>query len=129
MLAAGPWYQRWRKRDESERNPFRACTVRAIRQAERELNIDFVVQIEGHNPRAGPDATWLAGASEDDEIVNVGLDDRSIDCRPGLLWRPGVSTSYSSLNRVETSPSQPLHTRCFSRIARAIRPVSPTGRG
>jgi NADPH-dependent ferric siderophore reductase len=89
VLAAGTWYQRWRELDETERNPFRTYTVRAIRQAERELDVDFVVHDEGHDVPAGPAAAWLAGAKEGDEIVIVGPDNLSVDYRLGLDWRPG----------------------------------------
>ncbi|MCS5718835.1 siderophore-interacting protein [Herbiconiux sp. CPCC 205763] len=94
VLAAGTWYQRWRELDESERNPFRTYTVRAIRQAERELDVDFVVHDEGHDAPAGPAAAWLAGAEEGDEIVIVGPDDLSVDYRLGLDWRPGDAIDY-----------------------------------
>jgi NADPH-dependent ferric siderophore reductase len=94
VLAAGTWYQRWRELDETERNPFRTYTVRAIRQAERELDVDFVVHDEGHDAPAGPAAAWLDGAKEGDEIVIVGPDDRSVDYRLGLDWRPGDAIDY-----------------------------------
>ncbi|MGD8193488.1 siderophore-interacting protein [Herbiconiux sp. P18] len=117
VLAAGTWYQRWRELPDAERNPFRTYTVRALRPAERELDVDFVVHdapdaAGTHAPgdhtaahsaetpagdsaeHAGPAAAWLARAAVGDELVIVGPDDLSADYRLGLDWHPGEAVDY-----------------------------------
>jgi NADPH-dependent ferric siderophore reductase len=102
-LAQGTWYQRWRDLPDHERNPFRTYTVRAIRCADRELDVDFVVHGQsggddngdGHGPGAGgPASAWLARASAGDELIIVGPDGRSVDYRIGLDWHPGDAIDY-----------------------------------
>ncbi|MGO7983710.1 siderophore-interacting protein, partial [Rhizobium johnstonii] len=40
------WYRDWRDLPEEHRNPFRTYTVRAVRPAEREVDVDFVLHGE-----------------------------------------------------------------------------------
>ncbi|MBF4572101.1 siderophore-interacting protein [Herbiconiux sp. VKM Ac-1786] len=95
VLTDGTWYERWRTLPEAARNPIRTYTVRAIRPAERELDVDFVVHTDAAHPGAdGPAAAWLAGASAGDELIIVGPDDRSRDYALGLDWRPGEAIDY-----------------------------------
>lgn len=82
----GEWYSRWRALDHEERSPFRTYTVRAVRPAVRELDIDFVWH--GVDDHSGPAANWLAGAAVGDRVSIVGPDARSIDSHIGMDWRP-----------------------------------------
>ncbi len=92
-IAQGTWYQRWRELPDSERNPFRTYTVRAVRPEEKELDVDFVVH--GHEGGApGPAALWLETAAAGDPLVIVGPDDASVDYRVGLDWHPGDAVDY-----------------------------------
>lgn len=84
-VADGSWYELWRATPEHLRNPFRTYTVRAIRQQERELDVDFAVHGDG-----GPASRWVRGARAGDEVVIVGPDDRSTGWRIGLDWHPGT---------------------------------------
>ncbi|WP_213814233.1 siderophore-interacting protein [Glaciihabitans sp. dw_435] len=86
-LAEGDWYARWRALPEHLQNPFRTYTVRAIRPAQRELDVDFVSHGDG-----GPAARWLLGATVGDELVIVGPDSRSTGWAIGLDWHPGDAT-------------------------------------
>jgi len=96
-IAAGDWYGRWRDLPDAMRNPFRTYTVRAVRPAARELDVDFAVhQDSGAGPASdgadGPAARWLHGAAVGDELVIVGPDARSRNSGLGLDWRPGTAT-------------------------------------
>lgn len=83
----GDWYGRWRALSSETRSPFRTYTVRAVRPAERELDIDFVWHGAGlHN---GPAARWLEHAVAGDPVVIVGPDARSRDSGIGMDWHPG----------------------------------------
>lgn len=84
------WYTRWRALPEGLRNPFRTYTVRAVRQEEGEVDIDFV----SHPGQGadGPAARWLATAAPGDEVVIVGPDARSIHSAIGIDFHPGTAT-------------------------------------
>lgn len=95
VLSDGTWYERWRMLPAEAQNPIRTYTVRAIRSAERELDVDFVVHTDSAHPEAdGPAAAWLVGARAGDELIIVGPDDRSRDYALGLDWRPGEAIDY-----------------------------------
>lgn len=83
----GEWYARWRALPDGERNPFRTYTVRAVRPAQGEVDVDFVWH--GLNEHSGPAATWLSDAVEGDQVVIVGPDARSVHSAIGMDWRPG----------------------------------------
>ena len=78
------WYARWRELPDATRSPFRTYTVRAVRPAEREIDIDFVWHGDG-----GPAAAWIAVAAPGDAVTVVGPDARSLDSTVGMDWRPG----------------------------------------
>ncbi|WP_394551342.1 siderophore-interacting protein [Agromyces sp. MMS24-JH15] len=78
------WYTRWRELPEARRNTFRTYTVRAVRQAEREVDVDFVLHGDG-----GPASRWVSGAAPGHEVVLIGPDDRSTGRALGIDWRPG----------------------------------------
>jgi NADPH-dependent ferric siderophore reductase len=82
-LADGHWFGRWRGLSNECRNPLRVYTVRAIRPAERELDVDFVVHGDG------PAARWLATAARGDEIIVIGPDALSVNSGLGIDWHPG----------------------------------------
>lgn len=86
-IADGSWHARWRALPDGRRNPFRTYTVRDIRPAERELDVDMV----SHGD-AGPASRWLNRASAGDEVVIIGPDAGSIDSAIGIDWHPGAAT-------------------------------------
>ncbi|MCU1438658.1 MAG: siderophore-interacting protein [Naasia sp.] len=86
VLASGDWYARWRALPESERNPIRTYTIRAVRPAEREVDVDFVCHGE-----TGPASAWACSARAGDEIVLVGPDGQSPDSSVGIEWNPGTA--------------------------------------
>ncbi|MBG6238114.1 NADPH-dependent ferric siderophore reductase [Mycetocola sp. CAN_C7] len=83
-ITEGSWYSRWRALPDDARNPFRTYTVRAVRQQEREVDVDMVSHGDG-----GPASRWLNRAQPGDEVVLVGPDARSIHSAIGIDWHPG----------------------------------------
>ncbi|GAA4665645.1 siderophore-interacting protein [Frondihabitans cladoniiphilus] len=79
----GDWYGVWRGLPDAERNVFRTYTSRAVRPAEREVDVDFVC-----HGTAGPASAWVEGAAVGDEIVIVGPDGTSGWSRSGIEWDP-----------------------------------------
>lgn len=89
----GSWYSRLRELPEHERNLFRTYTVRGVRPADRELDVDFVVHPApvdtGSNQPIGPAASWIARVAVGDTVIIVGPDARSLDSAVGIDWHPG----------------------------------------
>jgi NADPH-dependent ferric siderophore reductase len=78
------WYQAWRELPDTHRNPIRTYTVRAVRPASREVDIDFVTHGD-----AGPASRWVNRAEVGDELCIVGPDALGENPRSGIEWRPG----------------------------------------
>ncbi|REJ05686.1 siderophore-interacting protein [Microbacterium bovistercoris] len=77
------WYRRWRELPDEQRNPIRTYTVRAVRPAAREIDVDFVL-----HGTEGPASAWATGAQVGDPLFVVGPDARAEE-RGGLEWKPG----------------------------------------
>lgn len=86
-LAAGTWYHRWRELPEEERSPIRTYTVRDVRPAQGEVDVDMVLHGD-----AGPASRWAQSAAPGDEVVLVGPDARSVSSDTGIDWAPGGAT-------------------------------------
>jgi NADPH-dependent ferric siderophore reductase len=86
------WYQRWRSLPDDERNPMRTYTVRAVRPAQREIDVDFVL-----HGTDGPASAWASAAMVGDELVVIGPDERSETGgrgrAGGIEWDPGEATT------------------------------------
>ena len=80
------WYQQWRLLDEAERNPIRTYTVRDIRPADSEIDVDFVV-----HGTEGPASAWAIGAALGDELIVIGPDVRAEQAGGGIEWNPGTA--------------------------------------
>ncbi|RNE63602.1 siderophore-interacting protein [Cryobacterium tepidiphilum] len=78
------WYEAWRKLPDAHRNPIRTYTVRAVRPAAREIDIDFVAHGD-----TGPASRWVRRAAIGDPLTVVGPDARGENPRSGVEWRPG----------------------------------------
>ncbi|GAA2721425.1 siderophore-interacting protein [Cellulomonas aerilata] len=63
------WYEQWRSLPDEERNPIRTYTVRAVRQAEREIDVDMVLHGDG-----GPASRWVAAAEPGSPLTVLGPD-------------------------------------------------------
>ncbi|MGO4692557.1 siderophore-interacting protein [Glaciibacter sp. 2TAF33] len=82
------WYQAWRLLPDTHRNPIRTYTVRAVRPAAREIDIDFVAHGE-----AGPASRWVTHAAIGDELTIVGPNALGENPHSGVEWRPGDARS------------------------------------
>ncbi|WP_179100285.1 siderophore-interacting protein [Leifsonia sp. ALI-44-B] len=82
----GDWWDAWRALPNEQRNPFRTYTVRAVRPAEREVDVLFV----SHGD-SGPASSWVANATAGDEAILVGPNALSPDSAAGIAWNPGAS--------------------------------------
>lgn len=101
--ADGEWYARWRALAAETRSPFRTYTVRAVRPADGEVDIDFVWH--GTDAHSGPAATWLADAAVGDPVVVIGPDARSLHSDIGMDWRPGAATEVLLVGDETAAPA------------------------
>lgn len=95
-LRTGDWYTRWRDLPDAARNPIRTYTVRAVRPADCEIDVDFVTHAsatENEIPADGPASRWLGAAAVGDEILIVGPDSRSRGSAGGIDFHPGGATN------------------------------------
>lgn len=77
------WHVAWRRLPDDRRNPVRTYTVRAVRPAERELDVDLVLHGDG-----GPASRFAARAVVGDRLVVLGPNRRYGDEHGGLEFRP-----------------------------------------
>ncbi|MGO2112440.1 MAG: siderophore-interacting protein [Pseudoclavibacter sp.] len=89
VIADASWYARWRELPDTERNPIRTYTVRAVRPGACEIDIDIVRHDALPGTELGPAATWAAATSVGRELVVVGPDSRSDQSHTGIDWHPG----------------------------------------
>jgi NADPH-dependent ferric siderophore reductase len=61
------WFGRWRLLPDDRRNPIRTYTVRAVRQHEREIDVDVVLHGD-----AGPASRWATRAQPGDRLAVLG---------------------------------------------------------
>ena len=121
LFAREDWHLAWRSMPDDERNPLRTYTVRAVRQAAREVDVDVV--LHGVDPRgvttrgcglaellgcacsgdAGPAVRWCAAARAGDPIVLIGPNARYEGPVSGVEWRPPVDARTHVLAGDETA--------------------------
>lgn len=78
------WYDAWRNLPDTHRNPIRTYTVRAVRPAAREIDIDFVAHGD-----TGPASRWVRRAVVGDALTVIGPDAHGENPTSGVEWRPG----------------------------------------
>lgn len=117
VIAEGTWYARWRDLPTEKRSPFRTYTVRAVRPALREVDVDMVFHTDG-----GPASRWLASAAPGDEIIIVGPNARSFDSAVGIDWHPGDASELLLIGDETAAPaiSSILETLPDGVVARAF---------
>lgn len=81
---ADDWYTVWRTLSEPVRNPLRTYTIRRVRPAQAEVDVDFVV-----HPDTGPASRWVSTARVGDELMLIGPDALARPTRAGIAWQPG----------------------------------------
>lgn len=71
-MPTGPnWYAAWRSLPVEQRNPIRTYTVRAVRPALREVDVDFALHGD-----IGPASRWASAATVGDQAGFIGPDAR-----------------------------------------------------
>jgi NADPH-dependent ferric siderophore reductase len=80
---ADSWYAYWLGLPDELRNPLRTYTVRQVRTAQREVDIDFVLHGDG-----GPASRWAAAASVGDPVQLVGPNRRHAGSTRATGWNP-----------------------------------------
>jgi NADPH-dependent ferric siderophore reductase len=98
-LPAGPdWYARWRELPDHRRPPVRTYTVRAVRPAHREVDVDFV-----RHGETGPASRWAGAATPGDPAALVGPDAGYPGEHGGVEFRPPPTASLVLLAGDETA--------------------------
>ena len=77
------WYPTWRRLPDDRRNPIRTYTVREVRPANREVDVDVVLHGDG-----GPASRFAKRARVGDRLVVLGPNRRYDDVHGGLEFRP-----------------------------------------
>lgn len=98
-LPAGPdWYTAWRALPERQRNPIRTYTVRAVRPAERELDVDLV-----RHGDAGPASRWAGAVTAGDQLLVVGPNATHPGPTRAAAWNPPPGRPFLLLGADETA--------------------------
>ncbi|MFR9727649.1 siderophore-interacting protein [Saccharopolyspora sp. MS10] len=102
MPSGENWYTRWLELPDEIRPTLRTYTVRAFREREAELDIDFVLHgvEEGHG---GPASTWAATAAPGDEVALLGPDRPGTGRMWGCEWSPPSTARQLVLAGDETA--------------------------
>jgi NADPH-dependent ferric siderophore reductase len=82
------WHTQWRALPADQRNPIRTYTVRHVRHAMSEVDVDFVLDGTGHGPASG----WAAAARVGDKLALMGPDARYHGEHGGLDFRAPAHT-------------------------------------
>lgn len=114
LAAQGNWYQEWMALDAATRPVLRTYTVRAVRAAVGQIDIDMVV----HSP-CGPAARWIHAARVGDVVALVGPV-RGAAAGVGVDFVPPAQTDAFLLGGDETAAPA---------IAVMLEQLPPTARG
>lgn len=121
LFTSEDWYATWRALPDGERNPLRTYTVRAVRQAAREVDVDVV--LHGMRPGqvttrgcglaellgcactadVGPAVRWCAAARPGDPLVLIGPNALHAGPSTGIEWRPPADARTFLLAGDETA--------------------------
>ncbi|MPZ29101.1 MAG: siderophore-interacting protein [Micromonosporaceae bacterium] len=98
-LPGGPdWYARWRELPDEQRNPVRTYTVRAVRPADREVDVDLV-----RHGDVGPASRWAGVVRPGDAAALVGPDAGYDGEHGGVEFRPSAAASQVLVAGDETA--------------------------
>lgn len=92
------WYARWRALPEEHRNPIRTYTIRAVRPAAREIDVDMVL----HGVH-GPASRWAATARPGAPLCVMGPNADFAGPHGGIDFRPPAHTECLLLGGDETA--------------------------
>jgi NADPH-dependent ferric siderophore reductase len=96
--SSADWYGEWRALPPERRLPMRTYTVRALRPAVGEVDVDFVL-----HGVTGPASAWAERAAVGDEVVLIGPNARFPGSTGGFEWRPPAGASCLILAGDETA--------------------------
>ncbi|WP_430786275.1 siderophore-interacting protein [Actinoplanes sp. G11-F43] len=98
-LPTGPdWYTRWRELPDEQRNPIRTYTIRDVRAADREIDVDMV--LHGVN---GPASRWAVAAVPGSEMTVLGPNAEFGGPSGGIDFHPPAGTRRILLVGDETA--------------------------
>jgi NADPH-dependent ferric siderophore reductase len=98
MPLVDDWYSAWRELPDEHRNPIRTYTVRFVRRALQEIDVDVVV-----HPVDGPASLWAESAVVGDELIVLGPNAHHDGVHGGIDFLPPVSTERILLAGDETA--------------------------
>ncbi|WP_020518701.1 siderophore-interacting protein [Catelliglobosispora koreensis] len=93
------WHEKWRALPESQRNPVRTYTVRAVRPEVSEVDIDMVVHPGGD----GPAVVWVRDVAVGDQLALLGPDARFGGPHGGIDFRLPASATTILIAGDETA--------------------------
>jgi NADPH-dependent ferric siderophore reductase len=98
-VPVGPdWYTDWRNLPEHRRNPIRTYTVRAVRPARREIDVD--VALHGDS---GPASRWARAARPGDAVAVLGPNADYDGVHGGIDFHPPPDAQHVLLAGDETA--------------------------
>lgn len=92
------WYARYRALADDQRPPMRTYTLRRLRAAQGEVDVDFVLHGE-----AGPASRWATHARPGDRVVLLAPDADCAESSEGWEWKPPAGVGQVLLVADETA--------------------------
>lgn len=98
LVHSADWYARYKKMDPAIRPPMRTYTIRALRAAAAEVDVDFV--LHGDN---GPASAWAMRAQPGSQLQIMAPNGRFQGDAGGYEWRPPAGLKRLLLIADETA--------------------------
>ncbi|HYQ23801.1 siderophore-interacting protein [Stenotrophomonas sp.] len=92
------WYARYRALADDQRPPMRTYTIRQLRAAQGEVDVDFVLHGE-----TGPASRWAVHAQPGDRVVLLAPDADCAESSQGWEWKPPAGVGQVLLVADETA--------------------------
>ncbi len=92
------WYARYRELADDQRPPMRTYTLRQLRAAQGEVDVDFVLHGE-----TGPASRWAVHAQPGDRVVLLAPDADCAESSQGWEWKPPAGVGQVLLVADETA--------------------------
>ena len=92
------WYARYRELADDQRPPMRTYTLRQLRAAQGEVDVDFVLHGE-----TGPASRWAVHAQPGDRVVLLAPDAVCAESSEGWEWKPPAGVGQVLLVADETA--------------------------
>ncbi|HDS0949396.1 TPA: siderophore-interacting protein [Stenotrophomonas maltophilia] len=92
------WYARYRALPDEQRPPMRTYTIRQLRAAQCEVDVDFVL-----HGQTGPASRWATHARPGDRVLLLAPDADCADSSEGWEWKPPAGVGQVLLVADETA--------------------------